>query len=129
MNNLKVYPFCISPTCQACVDCIILCGLFYWLIFGLLVPTGYSLNTTCNLNIAADNVQALMNTVYPFSNENNAPYHKAQILCYWFLEHFSEFFVLPWLPKSPHLNPVKHRLDVSEQYIHIMGCVKSAETV
>jgi len=34
------------------------------------------------------------------------PFHKAQIISNWFLEHDNEFTILKWLPHSPDLNPI-----------------------
>ncbi len=65
-----------------------------------------------------------MTTVYPSSDgyflQDNAPYHKAQIISDWFLEHDNEFTLLKWPPQSPDLNPIFHFWDVVEREIHIM---------
>lgn len=53
-----------------------------------------------------------MTTVYPLTNENNAPNDKAQMVSNWFLEHYSEFPVLKWLPD---LNPIRHLLDMDKR--------------
>ncbi len=53
------------------------------------------LNATAYLSIVADHVHPFMTTVYPFSDgyfqQDNTPYHKAQIISDWFLEHDNEF--------------------------------------
>ncbi len=69
-----------------------------------LVPIDYRLNITVYLSIVADHVHPFMNTVYPSSDDyfqqDNAPYHKAQIISDWFLEHDNEFTLLKWPPQS-----------------------------
>ncbi len=62
--------------------------------------------------------------VYPSSDgyfqQDNAPYHKAQIISDWFLEHDNEFTLLKWPPQSPDLNPIEQLWDVVEREILIM---------
>ncbi len=55
-----------------------------------------------------------------YFQQHNAPYHKAQIISDWFLEHDNELIWLKWPPQSPDLNPKKHHWDVVEREIHIM---------
>ncbi len=75
-------------------------GVMVWGIFFLspLVQIEHRLNTTANLSIVADRVLPFMTTVYPSSDgyfqQDNAPFHKAQIISDWFLEHDTEFTLL-----------------------------------
>ncbi len=55
-----------------------------------------------------------------YFQQDNAPYHKAQIISDWFLEHDNEFTLLKWPPWSPDLSPIEHLWDVVEREIHIM---------
>ncbi len=55
-----------------------------------------------------------------YFQQDNAPFHKAQIISDWFLEHDNEFTLLKWPPQSPDLNPMEHLWDVVEREIHIM---------
>ncbi len=63
-------------------------------------------------------------TVYPSSygyfQQDNEPYHKAQIISDWFLEHENKFTLLKWPPQSPDLNPTEHLWDVVEREIRFM---------
>ncbi len=65
-----------------------------------------------------------MTTVYPssegYSQQDNAPCYKAQIISDWFLEHDNELTLLKWSPQSPDLNPIEHLWDVVEREIHVM---------
>ncbi len=47
--------------------------------------------------------------------QDNAPYHKAQIISDWFLEHDNEFTLLKLPPQLPDLNPNEHLWDVVER--------------
>ncbi len=99
-------------------------GIFSWHALVPLVPIEHRLNTTVSLSIVADHVHPFMTTVYPSSDDyfqqDNAAWHKAQIISDWFLEHDNEFTLLKWPPQSPDLNPIEHLWDVVEQEIHIM---------
>ncbi len=55
-----------------------------------------------------------------YSQQDNAPCHKAQTISDWFLEHDNEFTLLKWPPQSPDLDPIKHIWDVVEWESHIM---------
>ncbi len=65
-----------------------------------------------------------MTSLYPSSDgyfqQDNAPYHKAQITSDWFLEHDNKLTLLKWPPQSPELNPIEHHWDVVEREIRIM---------
>ncbi len=99
-------------------------GIFSWHTLGLLVPIEHRLITTAYLSIVADHVHPFMTTVYTSSDDyfqkDNAPFHKAQIISDWFLEHDNEFTLLRCPPQSPDLNPIEHLWDVVEREIHIL---------
>ena len=48
-----------------------------------------------------------------YFQQDNAPFHKAQIISDWFLEPDNKLTVLQWPPQSPDLNPVEHNGKVS----------------
>ncbi len=75
-------------------------------------------------NIFADHVHPFMTTVYPSSDgyfqQDNASWHKAQIISDWFHEHDNEFTLLKWPPQSPDLHPIEHLWYVVEREIRNM---------
>ncbi len=83
---------------QAGGDGVMVWGIFSWHTLGPLVPSKHRLNATASLSIVADHVHPFMTTVYPSSygyfQQNNAPFHKAQIILEWFLEHDNDFTLL-----------------------------------
>ncbi len=119
-----MYPSCLVSTVQAAGGGVIVWRTFSWHTLSTLVPIEHNLNATANLIIVADHVHPLMTTVYPSFDgcfqQDNAPFHKAQIISDWFLEHDNKFTLLKWPPQSPDLNPIQHLWDVVEREIHIM---------
>ncbi len=105
-------PSCLVSTVQAGGGGVMVWGIFSWHTLGPLVPIEHRLNTTVYLSIVADHVHPFMTTVYPSSDgyfqQDNAPWHKAQIISDWFLEHDNEFTLLKRPPQSPDLNPIEH---------------------
>ncbi len=83
-------PSCLGSTVQAGDGGVMVRGINYWHTFGHLVPIEHYLNATAYLSIVADHVHPFMSTVYSSSDgyfeQDNAPYHKAQIISEWFLE-------------------------------------------
>lgn len=57
---------------------VMVCGMFSWHTFSVLVPTEHHLNTTASLIVAADHVHPFMTTVY--TSSYNTSCHKAQTL-------------------------------------------------
>jgi len=76
------------------------------------------------MSIVSDHVHPFMATMSPSSDgyfqQDNAPFHKPQIISHWFLEHVNELTVLKWPPKSPDLNPIEHLWDVVERELHAL---------
>jgi len=100
-------------------------GVFPWHTLGPLVPFEHCLKATACLSIVADHVHPFMTTVYSFAygyfQQDNAAYHKAQIISNCFLEHDNKCTILKCHPQSPDLNPVEHLWDVVEQKIRIIA--------
>ncbi len=117
-------PSCLFSTVHVCCGGVMVWGIFFWHTLGLLVPIEYHLKATAYLSIVADHVHLFMTTVYTSSEgyfkQDNAPWHKAQIISDWFLEHDNEFTLLTCPPHSPDLNPIEHLWDVVEREIRIM---------
>ncbi len=117
-------PSCLVSKVQAVGGGVMVLGIFSWHTLGSLVPIEHCLNATVYLNIVTDHVHPFMTTVYPSSDgyfqQDNPPYHIAQIISDWFLEHDNEFTLLKCPPRSPDLNPVEHLWGVVEWEIHIM---------
>ncbi len=120
-------PSCLVSTVQAGGGGVMGWGIFYWHTLGPLVPIEHHLNATAYLSIVSDHVHPFMTTVYPssdgYSQQDNAPCHKAQIISDWFLEHDNEFTLLKWPLQSPDLNPKEHLWDVVEREIRIINHV------
>ncbi len=117
IKNMKAW---IHPaTVQAGGGGLMVWGIFSWHTLGPLVPIENHLNATAYLSIVADHVHPFTTTVYPSSDgylqQDNAPYHKAQIISDWFLEHDNEFTLLKLPPQLPDLNPNEHLWDVVER--------------
>ncbi len=75
---------------------------------GPLVTTEHHLNVKAYLSIVVDH--PFMTRVYPsyddYLQQENAPYHRAQIISNWFLENYNQFTILKWPPESPYLIPI-----------------------
>ncbi len=114
-------PSCLVSTVQAGG---VIVWIFSWHILGPFVLIEHCLNPTAFLSIVADHAHPFMTTVYPSSDgyfqQDNAPWHKAQINSNWFLEHDNEFTLLKWPPQSSDINPIEHLWDVVERDIRIM---------
>ncbi len=86
---------------------VIVWGVYSWHTLGPLVPIEHCLNTTAYLSIYCWPCPSLYNYSVPifwcYFQQDNAQYHKAQIISDWFLEHDNEFTLLKWPPQSPDL--------------------------
>ncbi len=90
-------PPCLVSTVQAGGGGVMVWGIFSLHTVGPLVPIEHCLNTTAYLSIVADHVHPFMFTVYHllmYFQQDNAPFHKAQIISDLFLQHDNEFTLL-----------------------------------
>jgi len=91
-------PSCLVTTVQAGGDGIMVWGMFSWHTLSHLVPIEHCLNATAYLAIVSDHVHPFRATMYPSSDsyfqQDNAPFHKAQIISNWCIGHDNEFTVL-----------------------------------
>ncbi len=83
-------PSCLVSTVQAGGGGVVVWGIFSWHTLGPLVPIEHRLDVIAYLSIVADHVHPSMTTVFPSSEDyfqqDNAPFHKDQIISDWFLE-------------------------------------------
>ncbi|GBN55213.1 hypothetical protein AVEN_246140-1 [Araneus ventricosus] len=73
------------------------------------------------LQIITDQLHPYMTFVFPAGNgifqQDNALFHKAQIVLEWFEKHTDEFYLMFWPPSSLDLNPMEHIWDVMERQL------------
>ncbi len=100
-------------------------GVIFLAHFGSLVPIEHRLNTTVYLSIVPDHVHPFMTTVYHllmYFQQDNAPWHKAQIISDWFFLNMTMSSLYSnGLHSPPDLNPIEQPLGwMVEREIHIM---------
>ncbi|GFV48691.1 transposable element Tcb2 transposase [Trichonephila clavipes] len=95
-----------------------------WVIFschflGSLVHVPTSRNVIWNIELLGDYLHTFMMLSYAHGNgvfqQDNCTSYRYRLDTGWLDEHYSNFSVINWPPKSPDLNPIEHLWDVLEQ--------------
>lgn len=105
-------PSCLLETPRAAGG-VLVWRTYSWHSLDPLVLTKHRLNAAAYLKMVADHVRPFMTTVdWCHLQLDNAPFHQAQIMSWWFLEYDTEFCILNWIERL---------WDVVEREICIIG--------
>lgn len=107
---------------QACSGYIIVWLMFLWRWLRSIIHNEKFLTPLCELNIVANPMHRIKTTIFPAGyciyQLDNAPYNTVRIVRECFEEYSKALRVMPWPPKSPGMNPVKHLRFHLERPLH-----------